>query len=93
MGSTVRRIPAEPAVSRWARAMTSTFSAARCGSGRRPSATVARSSSTPLRLAAPTSPTASRNVAAPGSEQLNVTVDVDDQTSPSSNPVRSTSTS
>ena len=51
---------------------------ARCGSGRRPSATVARSRSTPLSVARCSSASQSTNVDAPGSWQRNVMVDVDD---------------
>ena len=74
-------------------ATTSTLSAARSGSGSRPSSAVPRSSSVPLSVAREMSATQSTKVAAPGSAHVKVIVLIEAKVSPSRRPVMSTSMS
>ena len=72
---------------------TSTLSAARAGSGSRPSAAAETSTASPLSVARLTSAAMSTKVVAPGSEHVNVIVLVDANSSPSRRPVMSTAMS
>ena len=72
---------------------TSTLSAARAGSGSRPSAAAETSTSAPFSVARLTSAAMSTKVVAPGSAHVKVIVLVDANTSPSRSPVMSTAMS